>query len=188
MVVSVSDSRLESVIDILEDDGSDACEATVLRVFEDCHGPVYRYVRSFGLDIPTSEDVVQEVFLALHRHVGRAGDRTHLKGWVFRVAHHTALKQRARARRWASVVAHVPFIGTHIDPSADAEARMLESERQRRLQAVVVALPVRDRQCLLLRAEGLRYRDIATALGVSLGTVANCLARVVTRLQRADGG
>jgi len=121
MVVSAPESRLESGIDVLEDGGREASIATVLRVFEDSHGPVYRYVRSFGLDIATSEDVVQEVFLALHRHVGRAGDRTNLDGWVFRVAHHTALKQRARARRWAGVVAHLPY-GCREHQSAQALA------------------------------------------------------------------
>ena len=187
MLTSMSGSRLVSVIDVLDGYAREERDATVLQVFEDCHGSVYRYVRSFGLDVQSSEDVVQEVFLALFRHVGRGGDRTNLRGWLFRVAHNMALKQRARERRWARAAALIPIIWFHMDPSANAEEQIMETERQTRLQAVVMALPARDRQCVLLRAEGLRYREIASALGVSLGTVANCLARVLTRLQRADG-
>jgi RNA polymerase sigma-70 factor (ECF subfamily) len=51
-----------------------------------------------------------------------------------------------------------------------------------RLLAVVRALPERDRQCLFLRAEGLRYREIAEALGMSLGAVAASLSRSLGKL------
>jgi DNA-directed RNA polymerase specialized sigma24 family protein len=40
----------------------------------------------------------------------------------------------------------------------------------------------------MLRAEGLQYREISHALGISLGTVANALARSLARLHRAEGG
>jgi RNA polymerase sigma-70 factor (ECF subfamily) len=42
-------------------------------------------------------------------------------------------------------------------------------------------------RCPHLRAEGLRYREIADALGVSLGSVAQSLARSLEKLQRVDG-
>ena len=48
--------------------------------------------------------------------------------------------------------------------------------------------PDRDRRCLLLRAEGLRYRDIAGTLGMSLGGVAKSLARSIARLVNVDRG
>ena len=56
------------------------------------------------------------------------------------------------------------------------------------LLAVVQALPEQDRRCLYLRAEGLRYRDITEVLGMSLGAVAQSLARSLERLHRADFG
>ena len=55
-----------------------------------------------------------------------------------------------------------------------------------RLAAAVNALPDRERRCLQLRAEGLRYREIARVLGLSLGTVANAMARALARLRRVD--
>ncbi len=48
------------------------------------------------------------------------------------------------------------------------------------------AMPEQDQCCLSLRAEGLRYRDIAEVLGISLGSVANSLERALSRLARAD--
>ena len=52
------------------------------------------------------------------------------------------------------------------------EALLAERQRRERLAPVVQALPPRERRCLQLRAEGLRYRDIANTLGMSLGGVA----------------
>ncbi|MGE3179719.1 MAG: RNA polymerase sigma factor [Vicinamibacterales bacterium] len=50
------------------------------------------------------------------------------------------------------------------------------------------ALPDQDRRCLYLRAEGLRYREIARTLGISLGAVAKSVARGLARLTTADKG
>ena len=65
---------------------------------------------------------------------------------------------------------------------------MADLQRQNRLLAVVKALRELDRCCLSLRAEGLRYREIAEVLGISLGSVANSLEKSLSRLSRADEG
>jgi RNA polymerase sigma-70 factor (ECF subfamily) len=50
---------------------------------------------------------------------------------------------------------------------------------------VVQALPEQDRRCLFLRAEGLRYREIAAILDMSLGAVSLSLGRSLARIARA---
>jgi RNA polymerase sigma-70 factor (ECF subfamily) len=130
------------------------------------------------------------VFLQLFRHLrlGRSG--ANLQGWIFRVGHNLALKQRektARRHRWEGTW-DVSIVDRVIDPTANPEQQLADDRRTRRLRAVVLALPERDRQCLFLRAEGLRYREIAKTLDVSLGAVAKSLARTMTRLANADEG
>jgi RNA polymerase sigma-70 factor (ECF subfamily) len=159
----------------------------VLRLFDECGPRVCRYVRSFGLPADAAEDVAQEVFLSLFRHLLLGRPRGNLRGWIFRVGHHLALKQREKAairqRREAGLedAADVPG-----DPAADPERQLADEQRRRRLQSIVRALPERDRRCLYLRAEGLRYREIAGALQISLGAVAKSLARATGRLIHAD--
>jgi RNA polymerase sigma-70 factor (ECF subfamily) len=63
---------------------------------------------------------------------------------------------------------------------------MENADRHRLLVAIVRVLPETDRCCLYLRAEGLRYRDIAQALGISLGAVSLSLGRSLARLARAE--
>jgi RNA polymerase sigma-70 factor, ECF subfamily len=164
-------------------------ESDVLVLFDRCAPQLLRYVTSLGLGAEETEDVVQEVFLALFRHLRLGRDSSNLTGWLFRVAHNLALRQRNKIRRQrAHDLRDETLLWQQIDPAPDPEARLAQSERRRRLQAVVDALPERERRCVFLRAEGLSYRDIGAALCVSLGTVAKSLTRAMTRLANADGG
>ena len=157
----------------------------VLLLFDAHRGGVHRYVRALGVIDRDGDDIVQEVFLALFDHVARGRDRSSLRAWLFRVAHNLALRHRAReARRRRLRALLEPRSG--LDSTPTPEDRYLSGQRQARLLAVVDALPARDRRCLQLRAEGLRYREIARVLGISLGSVANTLARALARLRRAD--
>ncbi len=164
-----------------------AVQAEVLELFDSCAPGLHRYIQSHGLTAEAADDVVQEVFLALFRHLTLGGERTNLRGWVVRVSHRLAIKHRQRLRRRTRH--ERPWL-PHLDdaavgPDTGPEARLTAGRRGRRLRAAVKALPARDQQCLFLRAEGLRYRDIAATLGVSLGTVAKSLARAVMRLSNA---
>ena len=80
---------------------------------------------------------------------------------------------------------------THADAEPDAsdtpEERLAGLQVQARLRAVWRQLPAQERRCVTLRAEGLRYREIARILNMSLGSVANTLSRAIGRL-REEGG
>lgn len=156
-------------------------EEDVVALFDRFRRPLFRYLLSFRVSVPDAEEIVQEVFLALFRHLNEGKPRANLQGWIFRVAHNLALKQRQKVQREAA---------TTLEPTADRspgpEAQAVEGQRLERLQAVFQALPEVDRCCLSLRAEGLRYREIAKVLGISLGSVANSMERALARLSRAD--
>lgn len=159
-------------------------ENEVIELFDEMRTPLLRYVWSFGLAAHDGEDVVQEVFLALYRHLLRRGSRANLRGWLFRVAHNLALKRRELNGREG---AELPAGDVLMDPEPDPEARFATAETDRNLRAVLRALPERDQRCLALRAEGLRYREIAEILEMSLGAVSISLARSLARLARRAG-
>jgi len=166
----------------------ETAHAEVLALFDAHAAGLHRYVCSFGLGADSARDIVQEVFLSLFRHICRNQPRTNITGWLFRVAHNLALKQRrASARRMESALDD-EFLDQLFEPSANPEERVANEQRRQRLRSVLLALPERDRRCLYLRAEGLAYRDIAKALGFSLGSVGNSLNRAMMRLTRADIG
>jgi RNA polymerase sigma-70 factor (ECF subfamily) len=161
-------------------------EKEVIELFDQLRSPLLRYVFSFGLATADGEEIIQEAFLALFQHLRQRRSRQNLRGWLFRVAHNLALKKLSREGRDvfdpSATDAEV-----HRDPALNPEEHAAFSQRQSRLQAVLNALPAQDQHCLRLRAEGLRYREIAEVLGISLGSISASLARSLARLARADG-
>jgi RNA polymerase sigma-70 factor (ECF subfamily) len=59
---------------------------------------------------------------------------------------------------------------------------VLEKEKFRRLAAAIRLLTEPERECLLLRTEGLRYREIGEALGIATSTVADIVERAIRKL------
>lgn len=176
----------------IADDGpvaSLAPDDAVLHLFDEFAPVIWRQVRGCGLAPDAADDVVQETFLALHRHLRRGGGRDNLRGWLVRVGYRQALKRRERqARSWRREAAWPhDLAGAIIDATPRVDQQMVELVERRRRRAVFNALPERDRRCVSLRAEGLRYRAIASALGMSLGLVAKTLARAAAKLARAEG-
>lgn len=159
-------------------------EEEVTQMFDQHRAPLLRYLHSFGLAPQDSEEVVQEVFLALYRHLRQGKPRTNLLGWIFRVAHNLGLKRCEAGRRTMNAAPDVD----RADPAPSPEQQAAERQRRQRLLAVVRALPEQDRRCLYLRAEGLRYREIVDVLGISLGGVAQSLERSLAKLSRVDAG
>ena len=158
--------------------------------FEELRDRLLRYLLMVGLSAHDGEEIIQESFLLLFQHLQRGKSRQNLRGWIFRVARNLALKQRAanqvRLRRTVDFDEILPE--QHVDRNLNPEEELRSRQRQKRLLAVVCALPEQDQNCLAMRAEGLRYREIAAALGISLGSVAASLARSLEKLGRADGG
>lgn len=162
-------------------------ELEVLHLFDASSGALARYVATLGVPRPDVEDVTQDVFLALYRHLMRGLPRTHLRGWLYRVAHNLSLKHlRSRSRSRSNIESYLRLASRSANSAGNPEQALSESQRQQRLLSVFHALTPRDRQCLALRAEGLRYREISKVLGMSLGAVAKSVARSMQRLEIVD--
>ncbi|MEG9431399.1 RNA polymerase sigma factor [Terriglobus sp. ADX1] len=164
-----------------------ALQSEVLSLYDTLHSRLLRYAVSFGLSVPDGEDVLQEVFLALFRHLRAGRSRENLPGWAYRTTHNLSLKRRASVHAEQKVTVVETDAEMEVsDHQPGPEETVLFQERQQRLRSVVEALTETDRMCLLLRSDGLRYREIASTLGISLGSVAASLARSFDRLQRME--
>jgi RNA polymerase sigma-70 factor (ECF subfamily) len=75
----------------------------------------------------------------------------------------------------------------HFDPDLNPEEHLAGLQHRERLLSEIELLPEVDRCCLYLRAEGLRYRQIAEVLDISLGGVSEVLGRTLARLSRIKG-
>ena len=160
-------------------------------LFRELREPLSRYLASLGVGASEIEEVVQEAFLRLHRHLTSSAGKDesavqNLNGWVFRVAQNLV---RDRRRGWhgrnVSSLEDRPEAARACAPGATPEERVLHLEKAKHLQVAWQTLAERQRRCLYLRAEGLRYREIAVVLDVSTTTVADLVREALAQLGRA---
>lgn len=169
-------------------DPSLSLQSEVTALFSQLRTPLLRYLWDFRFPSETAEELVQEAFLKLFEELKQGRSVEMPRPWLFRVLHRLALKEmrRLRVREGSD-----PFTDgelTHLDIAdtrpSPAE-QLLSDERERRLSRALESLPLRERQCLSLRVEGLRYREIADVLDLSVTTVSDILRRAVTALREA---
>jgi RNA polymerase sigma-70 factor (ECF subfamily) len=129
-------------------------------------------------DRDRAEELTQEVFA---RAV--AAPPRNPRPWLFAVALNLVREDGRRAARHGRrlVLYRAELPGSA--PAPDEE--LLRAERIGRVRSALDALSDRDREALLLSAEGLSYDEIAQTLGLSRGSIGTTLARARRRLVEA---
>jgi RNA polymerase sigma-70 factor (ECF subfamily) len=170
--------------------GSMTLSERVHGLFEQLHGPVFRYLLRKTRDSGRAEDITQETFLRLFRHLRENRLLDNPKAWIFTVAKNLAVDD---SRDESHIKDLDESTWKNIEESksglqADPERLMLQRERLDRLHIAVLNLTPLQRECLHLRAEGLRYREIAGLLALSPSTVMDAVRRATLKLAREFDG
>jgi RNA polymerase sigma-70 factor (ECF subfamily) len=140
-----------------------------------------RLAWSYEHDPAGREDLFQEIAMALWTALPRFRGESSERTWVYRVAHNTALTFSAsRRRRTGRELPDEPRPEPAFAASQEHEA--IEQQRRNLLWTAVRALPVDERQIVVLHLEGLSAMEIEAITGVSAGAVATRLTRVRQKL------
>ncbi len=127
-----------------------------------------------------AEEIGADVFCKLSNR-GPDGDLT---PWLYRVATNAgldAIRVNVRRRR-REREAHAENM--RLAPEEGALEELMRAERRARVQSVLADLKPRDAQLLVLRAEGLAYRELAEILGVQPSSIGTMLARAEAEFER----
>jgi RNA polymerase sigma-70 factor (ECF subfamily) len=155
---------------------------------------LYRFARHLAWDNSEAEDLLQDAVLIAYRKFDHFKAGTNFRAWVFQIIAHTAAnknrslaRRRKRQRELGDIdpagPAAVEGGGWSAPRVREAEAEVLEQVDDR-LRTALLELPQTRRMAFLLRViEGFRYREIAEALDIPLGTVMSHLSRARTALQ-----
>jgi RNA polymerase sigma-70 factor, ECF subfamily len=153
-------------------------EEAARELFREHGSAVYRFAAVLLRQHQDAEDVLQETFLKLLRHLAGGGRTDNIRGWLFTVAAHAARDRQRRRARW------IPWTFEH--DLAVPPARLLDEDgRLTVVRQTLLRLSERDRLLLVLWAQQLTYREIASATGIRLSSVGTLLARAMDRWEQA---
>ena len=156
----------------------------VEQIYQDERERIYAYLVQFGLPAAGAQELTQDTFLRLYLEMQKGDSIENPRAWLYRVAHNLALRSRERESRFERLD---PEWG-HADHRPDPERALLERSQQFALHRAVLDLSPQQRNCLHLRVQGLRYREIAETLGISTSAVSEFLRRAAVRLKEAVNG
>jgi RNA polymerase sigma-70 factor (ECF subfamily) len=140
------------------------------RIYRDRYGAFLRVAVAIVRDERLGEEAVHDAFVRALRHRRSFRGSGSREGWIFRIVVNEA-RRKLGAERPAPAVAEHASMNGHSETGA--------------LEALVAALPERQRLALFLRYYAdLDYQAIADALGIKPGTVAATLNAAHSALRR----
>jgi len=155
-----------------------------IELYDELRSSLHGYLSCLGLKPQEAEDIIQETFLKLFQGLAGGMKDDNLRGWIFRVAHNLTLNlHKSTTKLLSTEVEEVAkFLESRIDARLNPEEVVLKNEQSARMVSAVCRLTPQQRQCLHLRAEGLRYREIAMVLGVSTQRVGDVIREALIEL------
>lgn len=162
-------------------------EAAFRRLFDALYDPLVRYAFSAVRDASLAEDLVQEAFVRLWDLRESLDVSLPVRAYLYRAVRNLCLNSRrndgTRRRLIEETVvtetAAVPRAAVRPDDALDG------AELQARLEALIDALPPRQREAIRLsRMEGLTHEEVAAAMGCAARTVNNHLVAALATLRQ----
>jgi len=150
------------------------------------HRTVFRAARSVVQDAGLAEDVTQEVFIRLYKHIDTLPNLEMLRPWLIRVALNVAkntLRGNIRANTRDENYVKETVSNSIYSVESEYEQQSEVSEINRALNKVKEPL----RSCLVLKQQGLSYREIAESLSLNETSIGTYVARARAEFMRFYG-
>lgn len=136
---------------------------------------VRRYAYTITRDVQQSEDIAQEVFIRVYRHIGTFRGESAFRTWLFSITRNLAINE-LRSSYTKKILLFAKVRPKHIGESA--EDRFLEGHDRRELRRIILDLPIKYREVLVLYLEhDMTMTEIASLLHISEGTIKSRLHR-----------
>ena len=174
------------------------CEQVFQTLFERYVRQLHRFFQRKGFSPADCHDLTQETFFSVYKGLTELRQPELFENWLFRVAMNvfrTRLEQ-AQAQKRQSTLVSLDDDSHADDGFTSLAARIpdrrptplqasLEQEKLSRLREAMNELPEQMQRCAQLRfAHELSYQEIATLLGISIGTVKAHLNQARQRLRQ----
>jgi RNA polymerase sigma-70 factor, ECF subfamily len=140
----------------------------------------YRTLR----DVEEARDATQEAFFKAFRSLRTFKSGAKFSTWIFAITYHACCDRLTRRKHYTG-----EELPERADVSPGPEQQVIALDEASRLRAAIEALPEKYRTVVtLFHLQGRQYEEIATVLGIPMGTVKTHLFRAKEQLRRLLGG
>lgn len=160
-------------------------ELAYKELFLHCYPPLLKFAVSFVKVAEIAEEVVSDVFISLWERRRQLEEVNNLQVYLYVSVKNTALKYLFKQKKQVSITIDdlsVEMASPHQNP----EQQLLTTEMMERITAAIEGLPPRCKVIFkLIREDGLKYKEIAEILNISVKTIDNQLAVALAKIARA---
>jgi len=147
------------------------------------------YLRQFAMAIirnhELAEEIVSDVFIRIWQNRQKLSTVENLKLYLYVSTRNTALNYASRHLRKDTVSLDEMQVTLNATP-ATPEQLLITSEALRKVESEIQKLPARCRLIFkLVREDGLKYKDIASLLDISVKTIDNQMAIALKKIRMA---
>lgn len=141
------------------------------QIWKEYHSKLHNFIRGRVGNTSAAEDIHQEVFIRIHSRINTLKDSSKIQSWIYRIARNTIIDYYRSHSRMGKLPKAI--VAPEIEPSDKVRQEIASW-----LLPMIQTLPEHYRRAITLsEIEGLKQREVATKLGLSL-------SGVKTRIQR----
>lgn len=167
-------------LDSVEAGRTPLLEETIVELYATMRVPLLSYAYQVVGSTGEAEDLVQVAFLRLFDQLRRHEPIQNLRSWLYRVVHNLAIDHLRRQGKEDSAVSEWVTHRTLENAPHSAEHDLIQRQR---IAGSLELLNLREKRCLMLRAEGLSYKEIGDVLSISAKAVSVYLARGLKKFE-----
>ena len=152
-----------------------------INIFNDHYSNLCSYANNFLKDVDASEEVVQEILFKLWTNRDKIIITSTIQSYLFRSVRNASL----------NVLKHVNIREDYKiqheyerDDELSSEDEMIVSELDQKIRAAIDQLPIERKKVFIMsRYDGLKYKEIAEKLNISVSTVENQMVKALKFLR-----
>ncbi|HTN09191.1 RNA polymerase sigma-70 factor [Agriterribacter sp.] len=160
-------------------------EEAFTALFYQYRGKLYHYIFTITASQEMAEDTVHDVFLKIWTNREKLANIENMNAYLYRVCHNQAISGLRRMAKETLILAELQQENMlplpNVDPASQREIRISIQ------QAVNKLSPQQRKIFLLSRHDGLKHKQIAEQLGVSINTIKTHLGQALRFLREEVG-
>ncbi|MEG3656780.1 RNA polymerase sigma-70 factor [Arenibacter palladensis] len=171
-------NEIEAVIAMKEGDRS-----AFRHLFNTFYDRLVAYITTFTHDKIQSEDIVQHAFIRFWEDKSKLDETKSPKAYLYAIAYNRYIDTIKKAKKQEKLLSQIweRALVDRIQEDSDA----LE-ERIQKMKQVIDSLPPKCREIIMLnKIQGVKYKEIADRMGISVKTVESQMRIAFTKIREA---